>query len=262
MPAPKVLRISQVAKLLHISASSLRNWERQGLITPVRSKSGYRLYSTETVRQLKRVHFLRRIKGVNPSGIAHMRREDTELRAVATESDMSVAARLVALREKRGLSRAEAASLAGLTAGTVKSIEDGTTTPSVATLQKLARMYRTNVLSLYEMGQAPRRLVRPQDRGVLSERGVRMELLAFGRQMEPHIFRISPRATSGGSYQHEGEEFIYMLSGKFEIWLDEVEHYVLEAGDSLCFPSHLPHRWRALGDADALLLWINTPCTF
>jgi DNA-binding transcriptional MerR regulator/quercetin dioxygenase-like cupin family protein len=262
MLAPKILRISQVAELLHVSASSLRNWERQGLIAPERSQSKYRLYSAETVRQLKRVDFLRRIKRVNPSGIAHMRNEDAELRPVA-EAEIPMSARLVALRESRGLSRSEAAKLATVAASTIKSIEDGTTTPSVATLQKLARIYRTNVMSLYQKNQDPRRLVRPQDRGVLSESGVTMELLAFGVcQMEPHLFRIAPRATSGGTYQHEGEEFIYMLSGKFEIWLNELEHYVLHAGDSLYFPSDLPHRWRALGDAGALLLWINTPCTF
>jgi DNA-binding transcriptional MerR regulator/quercetin dioxygenase-like cupin family protein len=263
MPAPKMLRISQVAELLNVSASSLRNWERQGLIAPERSESRYRLYSPEAVRQLKRVDFLRRIKRVNPSGIAHIRSEDAELRPVAAEAEIPISARLVALRVARGLSRSEAAKLASVRADTIKSIEDGLTRPSVATLQKLARIYRTNVLSLYQKDHDPRRLVRPQDRGVLSESGVRMELLAFGvRQMEPHLFRIAPRATSGGTYQHEGEEFIYMLSGKFEIWLNELEHYVLHAGDSLYFPSDLPHRWRALGDAGALLLWINTPCTF
>ena len=263
MPAPKMLRISQVAELLNVSPSSLRNWERQGLIAPERSQSRYRLYSSETVRQLKRVDFLRRIKRMNPSGIAHIRREDAELRPLTAEAEVPVSARLVALREAHGLSRNQAAKLAGVTAATIKSIEDGAATPSVATLQKLARIYQTNVLSLYQKEQDPRRLVRPEDRVALSERGVRMELLAFGvRQMEAHLFRIAPRATSGGTYQHEGEEFIYMLSGKFEIWLNDLEHYVLHAGDSLYFPSELPHRWRALGDAGALLLWINTPCTF
>src|SRR4029079_6056512 len=136
MPAPKLLRISQVAELLHVSASSLRNWERQGLIAPERSHSRYRLYSAETVRQLKRVDFLRRIKRMNPSGIAHIRNEDAELRPGAAEAGIPGSARLVALREARGLSRGEAAKLAGVTAGTIKSIEDGLITPSVATLQK------------------------------------------------------------------------------------------------------------------------------
>jgi hypothetical protein len=57
-----------------------------------------------------------------------------------------------------------------------------------------------------------------------------MELLAIGATlMEPHLMRIAPRTTSSGSYRHEGEEFLYLLDGKLEIWLDEVERYVPQA---------------------------------
>jgi quercetin dioxygenase-like cupin family protein len=90
-----------------------------------------------------------------------------------------------------------------------------------------------------------------------------MELLAFGeRRMEPHLFRIAPGASSGGSYRHEGEDFVYLLEGKLEIWLDEIERYVLEPGDSLCFASSTAHRWRCLSDDETVALWINTPPTF
>lgn len=90
-----------------------------------------------------------------------------------------------------------------------------------------------------------------------------MELLALGVvNMEPHLFRIAPGATSGGSYDHEGEEFIFMLQGKLEIWLDEVERYIMEAGDSLYFESTQAHRWKNVGTNEALLLWVNTPPTF
>jgi DNA-binding transcriptional MerR regulator/quercetin dioxygenase-like cupin family protein len=263
MAARKLLRIGQVARMLRVSASSLRNWERLGLIAPVRSQARYRLYSPEAVRQLKRIQYLRRIKGVNPPGILHMRGGDSELRPLPVTSELTVGERLVRLRHQQGLSRADAAARAGLSLSVMRTIERGTTVPSVATLQKLARVYRTKVLAFFDAGARPSRLVRPHDRGVLAEQGVRMELLAFGAlQMEPHLFRTAPRATSGGAYQHEGEEFIYMMSGKFEIWLDELEHYVLQPGDSLYFPSHLPHRWRTVGEDEAVLLWINSPSTF
>jgi quercetin dioxygenase-like cupin family protein len=137
------------------------------------------------------------------------------------------------------------------------------TTPSIASFQKLTRLYRTTVLAFFQSQASTQRLVRPRDRRVLTEKGVRMELLAFGHlQMQAMLFRVAPRATSGGSYQHEGEEFIYMLSGKFEIWINESEHYVLERGDSLYFPSTHAHRWRGLGSEEAVLLWINSPPTF
>jgi quercetin dioxygenase-like cupin family protein len=90
-----------------------------------------------------------------------------------------------------------------------------------------------------------------------------MELLALGNKiMEPHIFHIAPGASSGGSYEHEGEEFIYVLQGKLEMWLDELERYVMEQGDSLYFESSLAHRWRNLSDEETVLMWVNTPPTF
>jgi quercetin dioxygenase-like cupin family protein len=66
--------------------------------------------------------------------------------------------------------------------------------------------------------------VRSHDREVLKPNaGVEMDLLASGNKMiEPHLFRIAPCAGSGGTYSHEGEEFIFVLQGKLEVWLDEV----------------------------------------
>jgi DNA-binding transcriptional MerR regulator/quercetin dioxygenase-like cupin family protein len=262
MAAQKLLRIGQVSRLLRVSASALRDWERLGLIAPERTEARYRIYSAETVRQLKKIQFLRRVKRVNPSGILHLRSRDSELRPPVT-SPPGVGEPLGRLRRQRGLSRADAAARACVPVSVLTAVEQGRAAASVATLQKLTRVYHTNVRALFGGSHQPRRLVRPHDRAVLGENGVRMELLAFGAlQMEPHLFRLSPRATSGGAYQHEGEDFIYMLGGKFEIWLDELEHYVLQTGDSLYFPSHLPHRWRTVGDEEAVLLWINAPCTF
>ena len=67
------------------------------------------------------------------------------------------------------------------------------------------------------------RLVRPAKRKVLEAGpGVRMELLAWGNTvMEPHLFRIKPRAGSGEAYAHEGEEFLYVLRGELKIALAE-----------------------------------------
>jgi transcriptional regulator with XRE-family HTH domain len=257
------LTIGQVARLLRVSASSLRNWERLGLITPTRTAGRYRLYSTEAVRQLKRIHFLRRVKRINPPGILHMRRHDTALLNLPAASTTSVGVSLAAMRKKLGLSIEDAARQTGLSASFISRIERGASKPAIASLQKLTAVYGTSVLALFENQTAGRALVRPRDRGVLAEPGVRMELLAFGQlRMEAQLFRVAPRATSGGSYKHDGEEFIYMLSGKFEIWLDETERYVLESGDSLYFPSTRPHRWGCVGEEEAVLLWINSPPTF
>jgi quercetin dioxygenase-like cupin family protein len=135
---------------------------------------------------------------------------------------------------------------------------------SIATLRRIARFYHTNILSLFETAGDNPRLVRPNQRKVLETTpGVRMELLAWGNTaMEPHLFRIKPGGGSGASYSHEGEEFLHVLRGNFEIWLDAKEHYHLKPGDSLYFESSTPHRWKNPGRTETWLLWINTPPTF
>jgi quercetin dioxygenase-like cupin family protein len=92
--------------------------------------------------------------------------------------------------------------------------------------------------------------------------GVQMELLAWGNTvMEPHLFRVAPKAGSGDSYTHEGEEFLYVLRGELAITLEK-EEYRLKAGDSFYFESATPHHWRNPGQAETWVLWVNTPPTF
>ena len=90
-----------------------------------------------------------------------------------------------------------------------------------------------------------------------------MERLADGQAlMEPQLFTIEPGAGSEGGYAHEGEEFVHVLDGTFEVVLDEGERHVLRAGDSLYYPSSVVHAWRNPGRVTARVIWVNTPPTF
>jgi DNA-binding transcriptional MerR regulator/quercetin dioxygenase-like cupin family protein len=259
--------ISEAARMLGMSASSLRNWERMGLIKVARSQGRYRLYSREALKKLQRIKYLRTTQRVNPAGIAailHTDRENGRKASPQRHNQEAISQKLLQLRRERGLTLAEVARKTGVSVSFVSSLERGYSKASIATLQKLARLYETNVLFFFADKDDSRRLVRERDRKILVPNpGVQMELLAFGNKaMEPHLFRIAPGANSGGSYSHEGEEFLYLLQGKLEIWLDEMEHYVLQAGDSLYFESGQAHRWQSLSEKETLLLWVNTPATF
>ena len=259
--------ISEAARVLGVSPSSLRNWEQLGLLTPIRSQGRYRLYSREILSAAKRIKYLRNVKRLNMAGIVHML--GSEGAPVAAPRGRgkpggTIGPQLARLRHQQSLTLSAVAGKSGLSVSFLSALERGQANASIATLQKLAHLYKTNILFLFGSQEEAGRLVRPQERKVLQPHpGVKMELLAFGnRAMEPHLFRISPGASSGGSYHHEGEEFIYVLQGELEIWLDEVERYVLEAGDSLYFESSQAHRWRSLCEKETVLLWINTPPTF
>jgi DNA-binding transcriptional MerR regulator/quercetin dioxygenase-like cupin family protein len=260
---PRALRISEVARRVGISSSALRAWEALGLVSPQRTRSRYRLFNESDVRLLQRAIFLRRARGLNPAAIVHVLKRQGIVSAPA-ESTLLPGQRFRRLRTRRGLSLAQVARATGVSVGFLSALERGQMRSSIATLRRIARFYRTNILSLFETAGDNPRLVRPHQRKVLETTpGVRMELLAWGNTaMEPHLFRIKPGGGSGASYSHEGEEFLHVLRGNFEIWLDAKEHYHLKPGDSLYFESSTPHRWKNPGRTETWLLWINTPPTF
>jgi len=259
----RLLRISEVARRVGISSSALRAWEALGLVTPQRTQSRYRLYGESEVRLLQRAIFLRRARGLNPPAIVHVLKRQGAVSRPA-EGALVPGQRFRRLRAKRGLSLAQVAKATGVSVGFLSALERGQMRSSVATLRRIARFYRTNILSLFETAGENTRLVRPSERKILETTpDVRMELLAWGNTaMEPHLFRVKPGGGSGESYSHEGEEFLHVLRGNFEIWLDKSEHYRLEPGDSLYFESSTPHRWKNPGRKEAWILWVNTPPTF
>jgi DNA-binding transcriptional MerR regulator/mannose-6-phosphate isomerase-like protein (cupin superfamily) len=260
----RTLRISEVAHRVGISSSALRAWETLGLVAPQRTKSRYREYSESDVRMLRRAIFLRRARGLNPAAIVHVLKRQGRALAAPPATTREPGQRFRRLRARRGLSLAQVARATGVSVGFLSALERGQMRSSIATLRRIARFYRTNILSLFEAAEENPRLVRPAQRKILETTpGVRMELLAWGHTaMEPHLFRVRPGGGSGASYAHEGEEFLHVLRGDFEIWLNSGEHYRLKPGDSLYFESSTPHRWKNPGRRETWLLWINTPPTF
>lgn len=169
-------------------------------------------------------------------------------------------------RRQRGLSLGEAARRAEISVSFLSALERNLADASLPTLHRLARLYDTSIQELIgpPSRRSPRR-IRPADRPMLEldGSGVRIEQLALGStRLEPQLFLLAPGATSEGEYAHAGEEFLYVLDGEVTFWIGADERYRLRTGDSLTFPSNLPHRWRNRAGGETRLLWINTPPTF
>jgi DNA-binding transcriptional MerR regulator/quercetin dioxygenase-like cupin family protein len=258
-----LLRISEVARRLAISSSALRAWETLGLVSPRRTESRYRMYAEADVRLLQRAIFLRRARGLNPAAIVHVLKKQGVVSAPADAPQLP-GQRFRRLRLRRKLSLAQVARATSVSVGFLSALERGQMRCSIGTLRRIARFYKTNIISLFETNGEGQHLVRPSQRKILeTSPTVRMELLAWGNTaMEPHLFRVKPGGGSGESYAHDGEEFLHVLRGEFELWLHNEGHYLLKAGDSLYFESSTPHRWKNPGRAEAWVLWVNTPPTF
>ncbi len=262
-PKSGQLKIGDVARIVGVSPSVIRSWESLGLTRPQRTASKYRLYSPEDVKLLKRARYLRKVRGLNAPAIIQTLKREGRLRASQDGASRAIGVRLRQLRERRKLSLAEVAPTVGISVGFLSAIERSHMSASVSTLRKLARFYKTNILEFFDPEESNAPLVTPKSRKVLEVApGVWMELLAVGNTvMEAHLFRIAPGAGSGESYNHEGEEFLYVLRGEFHIALENDE-YTLKVGDSFYFESTTPHRWTNPGKTETQVLWINTPPTF
>ncbi len=262
MPEP-YLKIGDVARQVGVSPSVIRSWESLGLTRPKRTDSKYRLYSAEDVKLLKRARFLRKVRGLNAAAIVQLLKREGKVKAAPDSNGSAIGVHLRQLRAQRHLSLAQVADAVGISVGFLSALERSQMSGSVGTLSKLARFYKTNILDFFNPDGASGRCVRPKERKVLEAgAGVRMELLAWGNTvMEPHLFRVAPEAGSGDPYTHEGEEFLYVLSGDLEITLDG-EEYRLKPGDSFYFESATPHRWKNPGRKETVVLWVNTPPTF
>jgi len=245
--------ISTVARLLGVSSSTLRMWENLGLVSPNRTASGYRQFTPQQVERLKEVQRIKNSKGITSRAMVHVIKEMPPTPVITKDAQTSsIATQLKRLRERQGLTLPQAAQKVGISVSFLSGIERGRVSASVATLQKLSQIYGSNVLSLFGEKETAQKLIRSSERRtLLMNPGVVIESLAASQStMEPHLFRIAPGASSGGVYTHEGEEFLYVLHGAFEIWLDDEEHYCLAAGDSLYFSSRQSHRWAERRIAD------------
>jgi quercetin dioxygenase-like cupin family protein len=68
---------------------------------------------------------------------------------------------------------------------------------------------------------------------------------------------VFPANRTEGEYkEHEGEEWIYILSGRLRLTLGG-ESTALEPGDAAYFNGLLPHRWDVLGEEDVEMLMVG-----
>jgi len=67
-----VYLISEVASILDIHPQTLRQYEREGLVTPSRTSGKIRLYSQEDIDFIKNILTMTRIEGINIAGVSRI----------------------------------------------------------------------------------------------------------------------------------------------------------------------------------------------
>jgi transcriptional regulator with XRE-family HTH domain len=175
--------------------------------------------------------------------------------------------RIRSIREARGRSLKQLADGTGLTQSFLSQVERDLTSPSVASLRKIAEALGTSVATFFVGGAPNGRLVRKDSRPMLihPKRRWRDSLLTAntGGKLQVIWSEIEPGGGSGDEpYSHDSdEECVVILRGKLDFWVSE-EHYALGEGDALTFESRLPHKNHNPGPGTTEVLWVITPPSY
>jgi transcriptional regulator with XRE-family HTH domain len=172
------------------------------------------------------------------------------------------------LRERRrelGLTLKEVAVGAGLSVGFISQIERGITSPSLSSLVSVSRVLRTEVGEFLSQPRADGPITRHDQRPVyaVSPNSVTYERIStsFAGNVLRSVIIHEPPGHRSEPIAHEGEEMFYVLEGAVTVEVAD-ERTVLEAGDSLHFPSTKTHSSWNHTDKPATILWIGTMDVF
>lgn len=178
-----------------------------------------------------------------------------------------IGVKVAQIRESRGLTGQELGERAELKAGLIDQIESGELIPSLSPLIKIARVLgvrlgtflddQDHIGPVVTRAQGDQKLTRFSEKSQTGRSDLDFSALASdktGRHMEPFIVDIHPSSAREIVLSaHEGEEFIFVLSGAVEISYGR-ETYHLATGDSIYYDSIVSHNVHCSGEVDARIL--------
>jgi len=185
-----------------------------------------------------------------------------------------VGSKIKGIRESKNIALEEMAERSGLSIEQIVSIENDQFLPSLGPLIKIARALGVRLGTFLDdndaLGPVVCRAAEREDSSIsfsndAAEARKNMEYHSLakqkaGRHMEPFIIDINPSEEKEFKLSaHEGEEFIYVMSGEVEIAYGK-DTYILREGDSIFYDSIVKHHVHgAAGQAAKILAVVYIP---
>jgi transcriptional regulator with XRE-family HTH domain len=162
--------------------------------------------------------------------------------------DELVRARLRQARLERGLTVAELAERAGMTASTVSRLETGARRLSLAHVERLARA----------LERPTDALLATEARPVPARDGRTWSPVGPERPDGPHVYRVVLPVEEPIRHQHEGHQWLHILAGTARLIIGDDDR-TMRTGDTTDFSTWEPHALVAVGrPAEALIVFRNT----
>jgi transcriptional regulator with XRE-family HTH domain len=180
--------------------------------------------------------------------------------------DTGFGSRIKQLRLDRGLTLQQLAKRCELAASTISKVEQNQISPTYENVLRLADGLKVDVAELFSpkpnrMMLGRRSVTRAGHGAKLKSSQYDYEMLCAdlsNKQFIPLLATLSAHSIKEfpNYISHDGEEFIYVLSGTVELHTDLYEPLRLQKGDSCYFDSTMGHACLSVGDQDAVILWV------
>jgi len=181
---------------------------------------------------------------------------------------LNLGARVRELRKAQGWTLEQAAGHAGLARSTLSKIENGLMSPTYDALKKLAEGLQISVPQLFpppQQGQITGRMtVTKSGEGAAHATATyEHELLGEAlskKRMLPYRARVRARQIEefDGWVRHDGEEFLYVLTGIVRLYTEFYEPVEMRRGDSAYYDAAMGHNVVSVSDEDASILWVTS----
>ncbi len=255
------MNINDAAKLVGVTTTTLRNWEKAELITPQRSHNRYRIYTGAEIQRLREIKELSIDKGISLPAIKSLLSKNYACNQPNGVTRGMLGEKWQQYRVKKGLSVNHVAEQVGISPSYLAKIEAAQANVSYDILERLAKFYGENPLYYFqpEVSETPYVNTGEGEGFSIGLDGVTLNSRATlpDAQLSPMTFTIEPLCGRMEANSHHGEEFIYVLQGVLEFQLDDNPPYLLKEGHSLHYDSSLPHKWKNPSQSQAAkMLWV------
>ena len=172
-----------------------------------------------------------------------------------------IGGRMRALRRERGWTLEDLAERTGLSRAYLSRLEGGERQPSLSVLSEVAHAYGISFSSLFAPEPETKNGVTVRGRDARIQRGrgllyTRLSASDWAFNLQPmRVVVPAERGEGEDLYRHEGEQWVYVLSGRLRLELSG-EEFVLEPGDAAHFDADQPHKLTALDGQDAEIILV------
>lgn len=201
----------------------------------------------------------------DPKSLIRIARENGDS---ATAEPLDLGARVRELRKARDWTLEQAANQAGLARSTLSKIENGQMSPTYEALKKLAVGLEISVPQLFtapskgqvngrmaitRSDEATHQITTTYEHDLLSETLTQKKMLPY----RAHV-RARSMDDFDGWVRHDGEEFLYVLTGTIRLYTEFYEPVEMKRGDSAYYDAAMGHNVVSVSQEDATILWVTS----